>query len=85
LYSYLKNEDEREFNEILDIAQGLFSRRKTKRKNAANELVRLGAKAVRPIVATIEYAIWDHDMSDEDLNAYAEIVSEVILKIGVIA
>ncbi len=78
----IKIEDEKEFDEILDLAQGLFSRRKTKRESAVNELVRLGTKAVRPLVATIEYAIWDHDMSDDEINAHAERVSEVILKIG---
>ncbi len=79
---YLKNETEEEFNEILDIALGLFSRRKAKRKNAENELVRRGTKAIRPLVYAIELAIQDHDISDDDLNEHADRVSEVILKIG---
>ena len=80
---YLKeNEDDKEFKEILEIACGLFSKRRTKRENVADKLVQLGSKAVRPLVCTIEFAIQDNDMADDDLNEYANLVSEVVLKIG---
>lgn len=80
---YLKNESEaEEFNNTVDIALQLFSRRKKRRQMAEKELLTLGAKSVRPLAYTIELALWDHDMSDDDVNERAEDVSKIILQIG---
>ena len=83
MYPYLKEDgDEEEFYEILDVAMRLFSNRKKTRQLAEKELIQYGAKAVRPIMCTIEYAIGDDTLSDSDLDNRADIVSEVIAKIG---
>lgn len=49
---------------------------------AEKKLLTLGAKSVRPLAYTIELALWDHSMSDEDLNERADDISEIILNIG---
>lgn len=80
---YLKNEEEaEEFNDTVDIALRLFSGRKKGRQMAEKELLKLGAKSVRPLAYTIELALWDHSMSDDDINERAEDVSDIILQIG---
>jgi len=83
MYPYLKTEyEEEEFKDILEISWLLFSKRKVKREIAEKELLKLGVKSVRPLVYTIELALRDHDMSDWEVNAHADDVSELILKIG---
>jgi len=47
MYPYLKTEDEEEeFNDILEISWLLFSKRKAKREIAEKELLKLGVKSV---------------------------------------
>ena len=83
MYPYVQKDDnEEEFYKIIDIAMGLFSNRKIKRELAKKEMIQFGAKAVRPLVCTIEYAISDHDMSDSKIDKHADLVSEIILEIG---
>ena len=83
MYPYLKTEyEEEELKDILKIARLLFSKRKAKREIAEKELLKLGVKSVRPLVCTIELAIWDRDMSDWEIDECADDVSEIILKIG---
>lgn len=83
MYPYLKTEDEEEeFNDILDIAWQLFSKRKAKSEIAEKELLKQGVKSVRPLICTIELALWDRDMSDWEIDDRADDVSEIILKVG---
>ena len=83
MYPYLKEDgDEEEFYKIMDIAVRLFSNRKNTRQLAEKELIQYGVKAVRPIMCTIEYAMSDDNLSDSDIDNRADIVSEVIVKIG---
>jgi hypothetical protein len=83
MYPYLKTEDEEEeFKDILEIAWPLFSKRKAKREIAEKELLKLGVKSVRPLVCTIELALWDRDMSDWEIDEQADNVSDLIHKIG---
>ena len=83
MYPYLKTEDEEEeFNDILEITWPLFSKRKAKREIAGKELLKLGVKSIRPLVCTIELAIRDHDTSDWEIDEQADDVSEIILKVG---
>ena len=80
---YLKNiSEEEEFNKTVDIALQLFSRTKKRRQMAEKDLMTSGAKSVRPIAYTIELAIWDKSMSDDDIDEHAEDVSGIILQIG---
>lgn len=83
MYPYLKSEDEEEeFKDILEIAWLLFSKRKVKREIAEKELLKLGVKSVRPLVCTIELALWDRDMSDWEIDDRTDDVSGIILKVG---
>ncbi|MCD4768174.1 MAG: hypothetical protein K8R34_16945 [Methanosarcinales archaeon] len=80
MYPYLKTEDEEEeFNDILEIAWLLFSKRKAKRETAEKELLKLGVKSIRPLVCTIELALRDHDTSDWEIDEQSDDVSELIL------
>jgi len=80
---YLRNESEaEEFDNTVDVALKLFSRSKKKRQIAEKDLLTLGEKSVRPIAYTIELALWDKSMSDDDINERGEDVSDIILKIG---
>lgn len=80
---YLKNVSEaQEFDKTVDIALQLFSQRKKRRQMAEKDLLTLVAKSVRPIAYTIELALWDKSMSDDDINECAEDVSDIILQIG---
>ena len=80
---YLKNASEvKEFDKTVDIALRLFSQRKKRRQMAEKDLLTLGAKSVRPIAYTIELALWDKSMSDDDIDERAEDVSDIILQIG---
>ena len=71
-----------EFEEILEIAWPLFYQRKASCEIAEKELLKLGVKSVRPLVCTIELALRDRDTSDWEVDAHADDVSELILKIG---
>ena len=80
---YLRNEKEaEEFDNTVDVALKLFSRSKKRRQMAEKDLLTLGVKSVRPIAYTIELALWDKSMSDDDINERAEDVSDIILQIG---
>ncbi len=80
---YLRNESEsEEFDNTVDVALKLFSRGKKKRQMAEKYLLTLGAKSVRPIAYTIELALWDKSMSDDDINERGEDVSDIIIQIG---
>ena len=80
---YLKNVSEaQEFDKTVDIALRLFSQRKKRRQMAEKDLLTLGAKLVRPIAYSIELALWDKSMSDDDIDEHAEDVSGIILQIG---
>ena len=81
--SYLRNESEaEEFDNTVKIALKLFAKSKKRRQMAENYLLTLGIKSVRPIAYTIELALWDKSMSDDDINERAEDVSDIILQIG---
>ncbi|HJH30163.1 MAG TPA: hypothetical protein C5S51_10850 [Methanosarcinaceae archaeon] len=83
MYPYLKDETKiEEFKDIYEIASMLFSRRKSKHDLAENELLKLGIKSIRPLAYTIEVALRDHDMSDEEIDQHADNVTEIIIKIG---
>src|SRR3990172_2528917 len=80
---YLRNEKEaEEFDNTVDVALKLFSRSKKRRQMAEKDLLTLAVKSVRPIAYTIELALWDKSMSDDDINERAEDVSDIILQIG---
>ena len=80
---YLRNESEaEEFDNRVGVALKLFSRSKKRRQMAEKDLLTLGVKSVRPIAYTIELALWDKSMSDDDINERAEDVSDIILQIG---
>src|SRR3972149_7687978 len=80
---YLRNESEaEEFDNTVDVALKLFSRSKKRRQRGETNLLTLGIKSVRPIAYTIELALWDKSMSDDDINERAEDVSDIILQIG---
>ena len=80
---YLKNVSEaQEFDKTVDIALRLFSQRKKRRQMAEKDLLTLGAKSVRPIAYTIELALWDKSMSDDDIFERSDDVSDIILQIG---
>ncbi len=80
---YLRNESEaEEFDNTVDVALKLFSRSKKRRQMAEKDLLTSGAKSVRPIAYTIELALWDKSMSDDDINERAEDVSDIIFQIG---
>jgi len=80
---YLRNESEaEEFDNTVDVALKLFSGREKRRQMAEKKLLALGAKSVRPIAYTIELALWDKSMSDDDIDGLAEDVSDIILQIG---
>ncbi len=80
---YLRNESEaEEFDNTVDVALKLFSRGQKKRQMAEKYLLTLGAKSVRPIAYTIELALWDKSMSDDDINERAHELSEIVLEIG---
>ena len=80
---YLRNESEaEEFDNTVDVALKLFSRSKKKRQIAEKDLLTLGEKSVRPIAYTIELALWDKSMSDDDINERGEDVSDIIIQIG---
>jgi hypothetical protein len=81
--SYLKDESEaEEFEKIVDISMQLFSGRINRRQMAEKQILALGVKSVRPLSYTIELALWDHSMDDDDIDGHAEDVSDIILKIG---
>jgi len=81
--TYLKDENEaEEFDGIIDIAMKLFSGKKRRHEMAEKELLKLGAKSVRPLAYTIELTLWDHSMDDDDIDGRAEDVSDIILQIG---
>src|SRR3989304_9665570 len=80
---YLRNESEaEEFDNTVKIALKLFAKSKKRRQMAEKDLLTLGAKSVRPIAYTIELALWDKSMSDDDINERGEDVSDIILQIG---
>ncbi len=80
---YLRNESEvEEFDKIVDVAMQLFSGRKKRRQMAEKQILALGAKSVRPLAYTIELALWDHSMDDDDIDGREEDVSDIILQIG---
>ena len=80
---YIKDETEaEEFEKIVDIAMQVFSGRIKRRHMAEKQILALGAKSVRPLAYTIELALWDHSMDDDDIDEHAEDVSDIILKIG---
>jgi hypothetical protein len=82
MYPYLRNESEMDdFNNTFDIASKLFLRRKSSRQKAADQLVELGKKVVRPLVYTLECGI-QSDMSDEELDVLAEEVENILIRIG---
>ena len=81
--TYLTDESEaEEFEKIVDISMQLFSGRINRRQMAEKQILALGAKSVRPLAYTIELALWDHSMDDDDIDGHAEDVSDIILKIG---
>jgi len=81
--TYLKDESEaEEFEKIVDISMQLFSGRINRRQMAEKQILALGAKSVRPLAYTIELALWDHSMDDDDIDGRVEDVSDIILKIG---
>ena len=80
---YLRNESEaEEFDNTVNIALKLFAKSKKRRQMAEKDLLILGTKSVRPIAYTIELALWNKSMSDDDINERAEDVSDIILQIG---
>ena len=80
---YLRNESEaEEFDNRVGVALKLFSRSKKRRQMAEKDLLTLGLKSVRPIAYTIELALWDKSMSDDDINERARELSEIVLEIG---
>ncbi len=80
---YLRNESEaEEFDKIVNIALKLFSRNTKTRQVAKKKLLTSGAKSIRPIAYTIELALWDKSMSDDDINERAHELSEIVLEIG---
>lgn len=82
MYPYLRNEsEEEEFDATFDIAIKLFSRRESDRQKAADKLIRMGKKSVRPVICTIEYGIRS-GMSDEDLDSLDNLVEDVVVRIG---
>jgi len=81
--TYLKDESEaEEFEKIVDISMQLFSGRIKRRQMAEKQILSLGAKSVRPLAYTIELALWDHGMDDDDIDGRVEDISDIILKIG---
>jgi len=77
---YLRNESEaEEFDNTVDVALKLFARSKKRRQMAEKDLLTLGARSVRPTAYTIELALWDKSMSDDDINERGEDVSDIIL------
>ena len=80
---YLRNENEaEEFDNTVNIALKLFSRSKKRRQMAEKQILALGAKSVRPLAYTIELALWDRSMDDDDIDGREEDVSDIILQIG---
>ena len=83
---YLRNESEaEEFDNTVNIALKLFAKSNKRRQMAEKDLLTLGAKSVRPIAYTIELALWNKSMSDDDINERGEDVSDIILQIGKVA
>lgn len=82
MYPYLRNESEMDdFKNTFDIASKLFLRRKSSRQKAADHLVELGKKVVRPLVYALECGL-QSDMSDEELDDLAEEVEKILMRIG---
>lgn len=82
MYPYLRNESEQEeFHELFDIASGLFSKWRSKRQKAAEDLVKIGKKAVRPLMYVL-HCEYVSDDSDEDYTKMCEEVEAILVKIG---
>ncbi|KYK36412.1 MAG: hypothetical protein HXS48_02960 [Theionarchaea archaeon] len=82
MYPYLKDEsEEEEFDEVLDIAIKLSSKRRSTRQEAAEALVKMGRKAVRPLMFLL-HSEYVSDGSDEEYTALCEEVEAVLVKIG---
>ena len=82
MYPYLRDESEQEeFNELFDISSKLFSKRKSTRQKAADELVAIGKKAVRPLVFTL-HCEYVSDGSDEEFFSMCDEVEAILVRIG---
>ncbi len=81
-YPYLKDESEQEeFNELFDISSKLFSKRRSTRQKAADELVNIGKKAVRPLVFAL-HCEYVSDGSDEEYISMCDEVEAILVRIG---
>lgn len=82
MYPYMRDESEEdEFYDIVNVARKLFSERISVREKAAQTLVKIGKKAVRPLVYVLECGV-SSDMSDEELNDFADEIENILVKIG---
>ena len=82
MYPYLRNESEqKEFNELFDIACGLFSKWRSKRQRTAEALVKIGKKAVRPLMYVL-HCEYVSNSPDEDYTTLCEEVESILVKIG---
>jgi len=82
MYPYLNDENnEREFDAIFDVTNKLLSKRKSIREKAAGDIVKNGKNAVRPLGYLLECCARSA-MSDEELDALAEEVGNILVKTG---
>ena len=79
--SQSRNESEEEFNAICEIAMDLSSENGSVRKKAAETLVNMGKKAVRPLVYVLEM-VAPAGADDEEVKAFDKEAEDIIMKIG---
>jgi len=82
MYPYLKDDsEEEEFNALLDIVFRLLSDREALRERTAKKLIKIGKKAVRPLVCSIECLVAS-DTPHEEIEDHDKVVGDIIFGIG---
>ena len=76
----LNSEDE--FNELFNVAQGLWYKQKMRRDRCVEDIVNIGIKAIGPILYVVEVDAAHDDESAEDYDNFNKACLEAVKRIG---